>query len=189
MGNTRNLGDIGRIPDNDLGGLVFLRKEVVSSSVSAVDLDLPAGYTRYRLVLEKFEVDSYLPTAQLSYDGGSTFANTTYAYKILYVDFNGSTISSAGSTTDSAFMLATSFSGGATTYEINNTINIANSADVFSYDGAGNVRSNTGQLAKFTATWRRAQTAKADTLRLNLIFSGSAISAGTISLYGSKETL
>ena len=66
MGNTRNLGDIGRIPDNDLGGLVFLRKEVVSSSVSAVDLDLPAGYTRYRLVLEKFEVDSYLPTAQLS---------------------------------------------------------------------------------------------------------------------------
>lgn len=187
MGNTRNLGDIGRIPDNDLGGLVFLRKEVVSSSVSAVDLDLPAGYTRYKLCVDGLTNDTALTwtVAQISTDGGSTFISTGYKYMANFYKYGGSslTVSSSASTSIMALKHDEAVSGASNpNNDQSATFEIISNENAFAMQGFGDCNG----VGAFISN-RREMTAKADTIRI--YYLSNNIATGRFSLYGYKETL
>tara|TARA_R110000868_G_scaffold242525_1_gene498028 strand:- start:171 stop:758 length:588 start_codon:yes stop_codon:yes gene_type:complete len=195
MTNARTLGNIGRNADleDGGGGLTLLSKDTITTAVSAVDITLPAAYTRYRLVLEGFKTENFTNCLRLSYDGGSTFATgTAYAYRVLFATFGASTVSYSGYSGDSAAIVSYAFGGSNTNqpYENNSTFNIINNAVLFSYEGGGNLHDNAGTDTQMVFTGRRVQTAKADTLRFVLAFHAtSQITAGTISLYGYRETV
>jgi len=172
-------------------GLTLIQQEVITTPVSAVDFDLPAGYSRYKLVLEGFETDAFNTTMRISYDGGSTFATTAYAYRVFFANFGTSGDSYSGFSGDSAFVISSAFgtSTANAPHNNNSTFNIINNPDWFSYDGAGNLRNNAGTDTQILFTGRRSQLAKADALRFSMLFGGTEISAGKISLYAYKETV
>ena len=188
MGNTRNLGDIGRIPDNDLGGLVFLRKEVVSSSVSAVDLDLPAGYTRYKLCVDGLTNDTALTwtVAQISTDGGSTFISTGYKYMANYYRYDlGTTLTGSSSASTSVMPLIHDEAVNGASNPNNDasaTFEIISNENAFALQGFGDCNGVGAFL-----TNRREMTAKAGTIRI--YYLSNNIATGRFSLYGYKESI
>ena len=78
MTNARTLGNIGRNADlENGGGLVLLATNTVTSNVNAVDFDLPAAYTRYKLIVQAADANNSYPILRASLDGGSTFITSS----------------------------------------------------------------------------------------------------------------
>ena len=64
----------------DLGGVVLLTEETITTAVSAIDIDIPVGYTRFKLCIDDITNSASSTNAQtlvtLSTDGGSTFISS-----------------------------------------------------------------------------------------------------------------
>ena len=168
----------------DVGGLVLLATNTVTSNVNAVDFDLPAAYTRYKLIVQAADANNSYPILRASLDGGSTFITSSdYGSYSLVTKYDATSSSS----TESAVDTGASLSGGIND-DLYYNVDIAISDDGFSASGVG-----TGQIS---GTYYRVinsgflTTATIpDALRVTF-YSGSAVwETGTFSLYGYKESV
>jgi len=157
-------------------GLTLIQQEVITTPVSAVDLDLPAGYSRFRLVIQDLTYassGSYL-FGTISLDGGSTFESTNYTFVLEKFD------------TYSRIYLTNGIQICAQALGTNPTqsvMDIVNTANKFSLD-AMSVEVAFGYFR--CAGWRQ-NASKADVIRLKDLSNN--MTAGTFSLYAYKETI
>jgi hypothetical protein len=168
------------------GGLELLAVETVATSVSAVDIDLPAGYSRFRLIVQDLTYaasDSYL-FGTISLDGGATFESTNYAYIVDIWSSSAPTSSLTGYPSTGIQIYPNSLNTNPT----HSVMDIVNTADQFSLN-ANTMRINptTPVAARGKGMGWRQNSSKADVLRLK-DFSNN-MTGGTFSLYGYKETL
>lgn len=169
------------------GGLELLAVETVTASVSAVDIDLPAGYSRLRLIVQDLtysSTGSYL-FGTVSLDGGSTFENTNYAYR---VDkwFSSTGTSGVNGYPSTGLVICGNDLDTNPTHLI---MDIVNTADQFALNANSMMIKPTATAYAFrqkAMAWRQ-NSSKADVLRLK-DFSNN-ITGGTFSLYGYKESI
>lgn len=166
----------------DVGGLVLLQQEVIGTAVSAVDFDLPSGYSSFRVVGSEIVNDTSQTNteAQFSLDGGSTFLSANYKQYGRTFEYGFSEGVSPNSTSLSRFIIITGGGGQ------------ANSDQTFRMDfyvGPSNVmmshRSSTDKKGHESEGFL-ATASKPDVLRIKQALNN--FSAGTITLYGYKET-
>jgi hypothetical protein len=168
-------------------GLELLSVETVTTSVSAVDIDLPAGYSRFRLIVQDLtyaSTGSYL-FGTVSLDGGSTFENTNYAYR---VDkwFSSTGTSGVNGYPSNGIVICGNELDTNPTHSI---MDIVNTADQFALNANSMMIKPTATAYAFRQKamgWRQ-NSSKADVLRLK-DFSNN-MTGGTFSLYGYKEAL
>tara|TARA_R110000851_G_C12978892_1_gene556160 strand:+ start:139 stop:930 length:792 start_codon:yes stop_codon:yes gene_type:complete len=165
----------------DVGGITLLSQDVITTAVAAVDIDLPAGYTRFRLIVEGITNDTAVTQTQmkLSTDGGSTFLSSNYKVFLNRIQY-GTTTDSKVSTTTSGTFIAIMNSGGVTNLSRGFAFDVVNNSDYFSAMGSV----DNDQYGYFTSM-RREMSAKADVLRV--LEPVNNFATGTFSLYGYKE--
>jgi len=167
-------------------GLILIQQEVITTPVSAVDFDLPAGYSRFFFVFDEVTDTGGYTLARLSYDGGSTFADDLYGIYSSTVDLGGAGSNSVNEGSTSYMYI---FTGGNQTVNKSGSLNINNDSGSFTMCGLGVVQYSGGGGARSETLAFRDQTSKADTLRLLQAVSGREYTAGTFSLYAYKETV
>lgn len=168
----------------DLGGLALLTVETVTTAVSAIDIDIPAGYTRFKLCID--DITNSASAAQtrvtLSTDGGSTFISSGDHKIAAQILTYGSTSVSWTSSTGVAFMLAIQITGSGTNVAQSAIHEIAVSDDVFVMQGFYDYDDSTAFISN-----RREMTARVDTIRISQ--SSGDIATGTVRLFGYREAL
>ena len=170
----------------DLGGLVLLAVETVTTAVSAIDIDIPAGYTRFKLCIDDLTNSVSSTGAQtrvtLSTDGGSTFISSgdhkIAGQTLIY----GSTNDYWTSSTAVPFMLAIQATFGGTNAPQSAVHEITVSDDVFVMQGFFDFDDSAAFISN-----RREMTARVDTIRISQ-HSGN-IATGKVRLFGYRETL
>ena len=166
-------------------GITLIQQEVITTAVSAVDFDLPAGYSRYKLFLEdmSFSGTTYQARLQVSTDGGSTF-DTTADYKT-YSFGPGSYGSTGTNQTNTAAltgMILTPFASSIANNDINAYYDMIVNDTAMSLGGFVNYDIN-GMYAHH----RKNTTTRAGAIRVYSVVDNLA--TGTISLYAYKETV
>ena len=170
----------------DVGGLVLLQQEVITTGVAAVDIDLPAGYSRLRLIVQDLtyaSTSSYL-FGTVSLDGGSTFENTNYAYRVDKWFSSTGTSGVQGYPSNGIVICGNELDTNPT----HSIMDIVNTADQFALNANSMMIKPTATAYAFRQKamgWRQ-NSSKADVLRLK-DFSNN-MTGGTFSLYGYKET-
>lgn len=170
----------------DLGGLVLLTVETVTTPVSAIDIDIPAGYTRFKLCIDDITNSASSTGAQtrvtLSTDGGSTFISSA-DHKIVGQGMTyGSSSVSWTSSTGAGFLLAIQPTFGGTNAPQSAVHEVTVSDDVFVMQGFYDF----DDIAAFISN-RREMTARVDAIRISQ--SSGSIATGNVRLFGYRETL
>ena len=166
-------------------GLTLLSQEIITTPVSAVDIDLPSAYTRFLLIVDDLYDEGGYSPMRLSYDGGSTFADTLYAVSFIATDLKGGSYASTNNATTQMGLLTGNPSLAALK---SGSLFITNTAELFTMHGQG-MHSNSYNFVKSDNYGARGQTSKADTIRIYQFFATNDYTGGTISLYGYKEAL
>jgi len=173
----------------DVGGLVLIAQEVITSAVSAVDFDLPAGYSKFRLILEhlKTSADGSALRLQTSSDGTTFDAGATdYSYTIRT---NGLSSASASA----SFILIDGLAGANADAEATGALEIftasgeRTSVTIALTDLTYNAGLESIICRVVTGAATRDSTTKVSAIRI-LAQTGN-IASGTISLYAYKEAL
>jgi hypothetical protein len=163
-------------------GITLLSQDVITTAVAAVDIDLPAGYTRFRLIGEGLSNSSGTTNyvTQVSTNGGSTFITSSYKQYAQYTEFGGSITTSPNSASLSNFFnLVTPSYITNSDHSFISDYTITASAVVMS--------TKFGTLTSYGAGGGTLDvTAKPDVLRVKP--SSNNFATGTISLYGYKES-
>jgi hypothetical protein len=187
-------GTLYKTPVSDLpsggggtAGITLIQQEVISTAVSAVDFDLPAEYSRYRLIIQDLTYSSsgsYL-FGTISLDGGITFESTDYAYR---VDkwFSSTGVTSQSFYPTNGMVLVGNDLDDNPTHSVMDIVNTPNQISVNATTLAVKPTATAYAHRHISAGWRQ-NASKADVLRLR-DFSNT-ITGGTISLYGYKEAL
>ena len=183
MTNARTLGNIGRNAtlEGGGGGLTLISSDTITTAVGAVDITLPAAYTRFRLIVQDL---TYVSTgsycfATISLDGGTTFESTLYATR---VDVWPTGIVALYPTDG---MIVCNNNLG--TNPVHSIIDIVNTASQFALNGNSMlIIPGSFAMRQKSMGWRQTAS-KANVLRLK-DFSNN-MTAGTFSLYGYKETV
>lgn len=166
-------------------GLTLLTKELVSTPVSAIDVTIPSGYTRFRLLLD--DITNTVSAGQirvtLSTDGGSTFISSG-DHKIVGQTLTyGFTSIVWTSSTSVPFLLAIQTTGGGNNSPRSAVYDISVLDDVFVMQGSYNFNDSTAWFSN-----RREMAARVNTIRIapgaNNLAAGSMVR-----LYGYKETV
>jgi len=168
-------------------GLTLLSQEIITTPVTAVDFDLPAGYSRYRIIIQDLTYSSsgsYL-FGTISLDGGTTFESTLYAYRIDKW-FSTSGVSSQSFYPTNGMMLVSNDLDDNPTHSVMDIVNTPNQISVNATTLAIKPTATAYAHRHISAGWRQ-NASKADVLRLR-DFSNT-ITGGTISLYGYKEAV
>jgi hypothetical protein len=168
----------------DVGGLVLLATNTVTSNVNAVDFDLPAGFSAFRLILNNVSGDNAYPIIRFSTDGGSTFISTsTHNSYSLATDIGGTSSSQTNGDSDTGL----SYLNGINS-DISGVIDVIISADQASTTGMG-TGSFSSDFYRFLTYGQVATTTRADAMRLTF-YSGTALyTGGTAALYGYRGAL
>mgnify|MGYP000739874641 CR=1 FL=1 len=166
-------------------GLTLISQEVITTAVTAVDIDLPAAYTRFLLVVDDLYDEGGYSPMRISYDGGLTFADTLYAVSFVATDLKGGAYTSTNNSTTQMGLLTGNPSLAALK---SGSLFITNTAELFTMHGQG-MHSNSWNFVKSDNYGARGQTSKADTIRIYQIVGTNNYTSGTISLYGYKETV
>lgn len=166
-------------------GLTLIQQEVISTAVSAVDLDLPTGYSRFQLHFDKLGSSLGDLRATISLNHGSSFESSNYASLAENLRFSGGSAIFARSTSSQDIYLAVvSYSAS----QFSGCFDISNKADSLSIWGNHVAIASSISVSGTTrAAGFRSNTTKATTLRLHAGAS-SNLTSGTISLYAYKET-
>jgi hypothetical protein len=187
-------GTLYKTPVSDLpsggggtAGITLIQQEVISTAVSAVDFDLPAEYSRFRLIIQDLTYSSsgsYL-FGTISLDGGSTFQSTNYAYR---ADkwFSTTGVSAVQGYPSNGILIVGNDLDDNPTHSI---IDIVNTGEQFALN-ANTMAIKTSATAyahRHKSMGWRQNASKADVLRLK-DFSNN-ITAGTFSLYAYKEAV
>jgi hypothetical protein len=169
----------------DVGGLVLLAKELVSTPVSAIDVTIPSGYTRFRLLLDNITntVSAGQIRVTLSTDGGSSFISSgdhkIVAQQLTY----GSTSISWTSSTATPFLLAIQATFGGDNSPRSAVHDISVLDDVFVMQGSFDFNDSAAWISN-----RREMTARVDTIRI--ASNANNLAAGSmVRLYGYKESV
>lgn len=168
----------------DIGGLVLLASNTVTSNVNAVDFDLPAGFAAFRLILNNVSANNGSPIIRLSTDGGSTFMSTsTHNSYSLTTDIGGTSSNVTNSDSDTGMSYLSGINS-----DISGVIDVIISADQASITGMG-TGSAFSDFFRFLTYGQIATTTRADAMRLTF-YSGAALyTGGTAALYGYREAL
>jgi hypothetical protein len=170
----------------DLGGVVLLTVETVTTAVSAIDIDIPAGYTRFKLCIDDITNSASSTGAQtrvtLSTDGGSTFISSTDHKIVAQVMGYGSSGVAWTSSTGAAFLLAIQIVAGGTNAPQSAVHEITVSDDVFVMQGFYDCDASVAFISN-----RREMTARVDTIRISQ--SSGSIATGKVRLFGYREAL
>jgi hypothetical protein len=169
----------------DLSGLTLLTKELVTTPVSAIDVTIPSGYTRFRLLLDNITntVSAGQIRVTLSTDGGSSFISSAN-HKILAQNLTyGSTSVSWTTSTGVGFLLAiqATFSGDNSPRSAVHDISVLD--DVFVMQGSFDFNDSAAWISN-----RREMAARVDTIRIAP--NANNLAAGSmVRLYGYKESV
>jgi hypothetical protein len=164
-------------------GLILLQQEVISTPVSAVDFDLPAEYSRYKLVINNSTCTALAQVRlTLSTDGGSTFISSGDHKSRLNLIAYGTASDAIQSYNILSFMLLMQIGGNSTNAARNGVYEILSLTDVFSAQGF----TDTDGYGTFYSN-RREMTTRADMMRINP--HSTTFASGTFSLYAYKETV
>jgi hypothetical protein len=166
-------------------GLTLIQQEVITTAVSAVDFDLPAEYSRYKLFLDdmSFSNTTYQARLRVSTDGGSTF-DTTADYKS-YSFAPASYGSGSNNTTNTGGlngMILTPFASSIANDDINAHYDMIVNDTALSLGGFVNY-----DISGTYAHHRKNTAARVDAIRVYSLIDN--FTAGTISLYAYKETI
>jgi len=164
------------------GGLTLLSQDVITTAVAAVDIDLPAGYSRFFLTLENFDAGFGGVFATLSTNGGSSFVASGYGYRSKLSPFQASPDDIAK--TNSANSI-TIYKSGFAQLSVTGGFYINATASTFIMTGEAQSYSTAGSIALEHSS-KLSGSVKADTLRIS---TTTTFASGTISLYGYKEAL
>jgi len=183
-GGTLYKAPVSELPSGGGGaaGLVLLQKEVITTAVSAVDLDIPTGYSRFLLTTVDVEYSSAASTRVLaSSDGGSTLLGyPNYQYRGSKQASNGGLDSYASGSGTSAAQISAFL-----VEKIDLTAQITVQDTSLSFSSIGSGVNSDDNLVGFWNTASVATLSRSDLFRL-FPYSGT-ISSGTFSLYGYKE--
>ena len=164
-------------------GLVLLQQEVITTAVSAVDIDLPAGYSKFKLLFNEVGFTNYNSVRvllQVSTDGGSTFLSSGYKNSTRSTWFNGGAGTTISANTGQ-FSLTFNITSGGVCGEA--TILIAD-------DFIGCFGQSTHNYDEVVFGGNRDMAARPTTIRLIDFWNGAnTITAGTFALYGYKESI
>ena len=168
----------------DLGGVVLLTVETVTTAVSAIDIDIPAGYTRFKLCLDDITNSASSTNAQtlvtLSTDGGSTFISSS-DHKNVAQGMNYGFVSTTWISSPAApFFFAILPTGSNTNAPKSAVHEITLSDDVFVMQGFYDCDNSTAFISN-----RREMTARVDTIRISQ--SSGNIATGKVRLFGYRE--
>lgn len=168
----------------DLGGLVLLTEETVTVAVSAIDINIPVGYTRFKLCIDDITNSASSTGAQtrvtLSTDGGSTFISSGDHKVVAQQMTYGSSGVTWTSSTTVAFLLAIQFTTFGTNAPQSAVHEITVSDDVFVMQGFFDF----DDIAAFISN-RREMTARVDTIRISQ--NSGNIATGKVRLFGYRE--
>ena len=162
-------------------GLTLLSQEVITTGVNAVDLTLPAGYSRFRLFASEVSNTGGYMAFQLEVSGAFV-TSTSYREERTLSTISSNTRSTVGNSGRSSISLALQMET-----DINGVYDILSTAGITSIhsDVVGSV-TTTKYSYKSDSFLETA--AKATTLRISFFSGTSTIDSGTLSLYGYKET-
>lgn len=165
------------------GSLELLSVETVTTSVSAVDIDLPAEYSRFRLFLNNIVVGSLFPTyfARISTDGGSTFISSNYNGGSEINWFGGESTNSSSGESLSYFPISPDGT------RICAVIDLQNDPDIFVLTAQGICDQNSLAYNRLRAEGIYLSSSKANAIRFQ--HDGTNTTSGTFALYGYKEAL
>lgn len=167
----------------DVGGLRLIAQEVISTAVSAVDFDLPAEYSRFRLVINNSTCTALAQVRlTLSTDGGSEFISSGDHKSRLNLIAYGAASDAIQSYNILSFMLLMQTGGNSTNAARNGVYEILSLTDVFSAQGF----TDTDGYGTFYSN-RREMTSRANMMRINP--HSATFATGTFSLYAYKETI
>jgi hypothetical protein len=172
----------------DIGGLVLLDVVVCNDTFSAIDLDLPAGFSSFLLTFDDVRGASYqYQRVTVSEDGGSSFASSGYAVvaKKELLAYGTSSTSIVNTSSTSTFAM-NNFR------EISGHMLISNSDNLFSLNGDSIVNesaSPTINLARMFIGGRILTSgARVNAIRIYRDSSDNFVS-GTVRLYGYRESI
>ena len=186
-GGTLYKAPVSELPSGGGGGaagLTLLQQETITTAVSAVDLDVPTGYSRFLLTTVDVDYSSASQTKVLvSSDGGSTFLGyPNYQFRGSYQASNGGLSSSASGGGASAVQISDFL-----VEKIELTAQIMVQDTSLSLSSIGSGVNNDDNLVGFWYTASATTLSRADLFRLSP-YSGT-ISSGTFALYGYQEDL
>lgn len=164
----------------DVGGLRLIAQEVITTAVSAVDFDLPAEYSRYRLVVQDVDMTGSYSIFRFSVSGTFIVSGT----HIDYADEKNVGTSSGTLTniTNNTGLALTQNANTDVNGEYDITLSSAIASVHGSYTGAQASVRYSGMTRGYVPTASRADQVRA------AFFSGSnTFDSGTISLYAYKE--
>ena len=167
-------------------GITLLSQDVITTAVAAVDIDLPSGYTRFRLIVQDltFASSGSYFFGTISLDGGTTFESANYGY-VTDKWFSSSGVSAVSGYPSNGFQIC---GNDLDTNPSHSAMDIINTADQLSLDATTfSIKPTaTAYAQRQWASGVRQNSTKADVIRLR-DFSNN-ITGGTFSLYGYKET-
>ena len=186
-GGTLYKAPVSELPSGGGGGaagLTLLQKETITTSVAAVDFDLPSGYTNFKLVSNDIGVVSGSSQGlwmRISTDGGSTFLSSAYKGFGYMAEYGFSQSTSPNYAALPGFVMIPS-AGGASPDNLSGAWDVAVSPTYCDIRGMFSQSTRTGYTLG-----RRITTALPDAIRL---YTGSGnMDAGSISLYGYKGSV
>jgi hypothetical protein len=190
-GGTLYKAPVSELPSGDGGaaGLVLLQQETITTTVAAIDFDLPSGYSRFRLIGQDVRAGGSHAYLLLSTNGGTGFLSSGYGYRLDGLQFTSASGRFANFKASHSYMLLQQDQkyGVAFDYLITNT------ANYFTLTGLTVGFQEEASECRGTTTYgHRIMSSIADVLRYTNVYGptiGGDYSAGTLSLYGYKETV
>lgn len=165
-------------------GITLIQQEVISTAVSAVDFDLPAEYSRYKIYLDRVRSPVGDLRVSISLNNGASFEASNYASRAEMERFSNSTTGLVRSSSyQNIYLAVTSYSES----YFSGCFDISNKSNSFSIWGNHVGIASTVFHGTTNASGYRLQTTKATTLR---VYSGAPynnFTGGTFSLYAYKE--
>jgi len=184
-GGTLYKAPVSELPSGGGGaaGLVLLQQETITTAVSAVDLDLPSGYSRFRLIGQQLTRNGGYSGVDLSTDGGATFLSDSAVFRTFSRDMGSNTTVAGGSTDTKTIELQTNED-----QNVFCSYDIVSVATRFAIHGQSNGQDISDSKWWGTIAWgARVVTSRVDLIRYKG-FSNN-FTAGTLSLYGYKESV
>ena len=192
-GGTLYKAPVSELPSGGGGGgeagLTLLQKETITTTVAAIDFDLPSGYSRFRLIGQDVSAGTTNSYLLLSTNGGTGFLSSSYSYRLDGLNFTSSTTRFANQRESFSYMLLQ----GQQKYGVAFDYLITNTANYFTLMGLTVGLEREASVRFGTTTYGyRIMSSIADVLRYTNVYgptTGGDYSAGTLSLYGYKETV
>lgn len=162
-------------------GVTLLAQETITTSVNAIDIILPADYSRFRIILQ--DVNTTGTYSIFRFQVGGSFVSTGYKIHAVATAFGSTSSTTTNTTNDAGASIAQNFNT-----DINGVFDILSTSEISAVYGQligaafGSFNRQSSQACLETAT-------KPTAIRLTFFSGSNTYNSGIVSLYGYKETL